>query len=274
MGEPASGPGVNREFVHLALQVLPPPHPHHHPHPVFARRSLPLVLVLLHVPLPSACLPPVPRRGSSLQSNSQHQWTLFYVCTSQCALDQAPVDQAGRPHPRAWEFSPELRTYWFSEDAAVGAAEYRACGALLGHSILSETLLAPVFPHPVHALLLRALGSPNTPAWSIADMAKVSPSMALGLEELVEYPGDDVADMYPLDWPRGAELATLDKHGRPAYVQGYVEWYFTERFERQAKGFCEGFVAVVGRSRAGPPPLVHACVLRAACCAARARPTR
>ena len=54
------------------------------------------------------------------------------------------------------------------------------------------------------------------------------------LEQLCEYTGDDVADMFPLDWPREHELAELPPEGRAEYVQGYVRFYFEERFAAQA----------------------------------------
>jgi hypothetical protein len=166
----------------------------------------------------------------------------FVSLAMQCALDQSAA--GGAP---LWEYSPELRTYWFGESAE--PAGMRACGALLGHAVLTETLLAPIFPEAVYALLLRGMGSVNVRPWTLADLAKVSPSMASGLEELVEYAGPDVADVYPLDWPRTAELAELEPDGRAEYVQGYVDWYFTKRFAAQAFALCEGFMAVVGGSR-------------------------
>ena len=80
-------------------------------------------------------------------------------------------------------------------------------------------------------------------------MAKVSPSMASGLEELIEYDKPDVAEVYTLNWPRAEELPGLPREGRQCYVEGFVEWYFEERFHRQWGPFCEGFGAVVGHSR-------------------------
>lgn len=151
-----------------------------------------------------------------------------------------------------WDYSTELRTFWFGEptgDRDAPAPAYRACGALLGHAILYAGLLPPVFPSVLYNLLLRALGSPLARPWTLLDLARVSPHMASGLESLLEYDGDDASDVFPLDWPRAPELATLPPSGRAGYVQGYVEWYFDERFGPQARPFCEGFAAVVGHSR-------------------------
>ena len=163
----------------------------------------------------------------------------------QCALEQEVEEGA----VRCWDYSSELRTYWFSDSAAAPAAAYRACGALLGHAILMDTLLQPVFPSAIYALLLRSMDSPNVREWTLSDLANVSPSMASGLEELIEYTGPDVADTYPLDWPREAELADLPQEGRAAYVRAYVHWYFSERYAAKAAALAEGFSAVVGRSR-------------------------
>jgi len=153
-----------------------------------------------------------------------------------------------------WEYTPELRTYWFAEpeDLEGAASGYRACGAVLGHAILQDCFLTPAFPKAVYTLLLRNLGEASNSQlrpWTGQDLARVSPSIASGLEALVEYDKDDLCEMFPLDWPRAGELEGLNKDGRVAYVQAYIEWYFTHRFSAQIKPFTEGFSAVVGHSK-------------------------
>jgi len=149
-----------------------------------------------------------------------------------------------------WEYSEDLRTYWFAEPYSEGAeVQYRACGVLMGQAILTDTFIAPVFPEAIYTLLLQALDSPHAPPWSLRQLATVSPHMASGLEKLCEYEGEDVADVFPLEWPREAELAGLAQDARPAYVNAYVHWFFTERYAPQARPFCQGFQAVVGHSR-------------------------
>ena len=155
------------------------------------------------------------------------------------------------PAAPLWECAAESRAHWFGGAAAgpEAAAAFRACGAVLGHAILMDVFLPPAFPLQVYALLLRDLGSPCVGPWTLNDMAMLDPQMASGLEHLIEYEGPDVADVFPLDWPRAHELAELAPAARGDYVQRYVEWYFDERFAAQARPFCEGFRAVVGHSR-------------------------
>ena len=117
----------------------------------------------------------------------------FLPLALQCALSE----------PTLWEYNGEQRTYWFAEGGGKESAPaFRACGALLGHALLTGNPVPRVFPGCVYAILLHDLESPHAGAWGLIDLSKVSPSMAAGLEQLCEYTGDDVADMFPLDWPQ------------------------------------------------------------------------
>ena len=184
-GEPASGPGVNREFLEVGLQ--------------------------------------------SALADDSNSGKLF-------------------------DYSAELRSYWFSETTvtdtdALRPAAFRACGALMGHAILLETFLPPVFPQAMFMLVLKDLGSSHARRWTLNDLACVSPSFASSLESLVEYSGDDVAETFELDWPRATELSKITPEERGGYVSDYVNWYFDERFAAQAQPFCEGFRSVVCHSK-------------------------
>jgi len=165
----------------------------------------------------------------------------FVQLAMQAFLDQ----EMSKPF---WEYRPEQRTYWFSEGDELNPAAFRACGTLLGHAIVSDIFIAVAFPEAVYNLLLHGIGSPHAKPWTLVALAKVSPAMASGLEKLIEYDGDNVADVFPLDWPRSDELEQLATGQRAEYVQSYVEWFFKERYAVQSRSFCEGFKAVVGHS--------------------------
>merc|ERR1712110_1343431 len=94
-------------------------------------------------------------------------------------------------------------------------------------------------------LLLRAIGSTRVAAPTLADLASVQPEIARGLTELLHYEGADVADVFPLNWPRSAELNT---ENRRQHVEAYVQWFFEERYAAQLGPFYEGFRAVLGGS--------------------------
>jgi len=61
----------------------------------------------------------------------------------------------------------------------------------------------------------------------------------------LDYEGKDIAEVFPLSWPRGEELSSANRH---AHVEAYVTWFFAERFAPQLRPLCAGFRAVLGRS--------------------------
>jgi len=146
-----------------------------------------------------------------------------------------------------WQYDEQLRTYWFSDPLVDRPRAYRACGVLLGYAVLMENMLPAAFPVVLYSILLRNLGSTCVAsAPTLADVALVRPSLAQGLKELIDYKGDDIADVFPLDWPRGHELS--GNTDRDQYVYDYIQWYFSEHLSQQLMPLCEGFRAVVGKS--------------------------
>lgn len=66
--------------------------------------------------------------------------------------------------------------------------------------------------------------------------------MARSLEKLIEYEGEDLADVFQLDWPRGSELNRQNRH---EHVEAYVRWFFNERCGPHMSLICQGFASVV-----------------------------
>jgi hypothetical protein len=156
------------------------------------------------------------------------------------------ASSAAEGHSCPWEYDPQLRTHWLSDATTCARPEvYRACGALLGHAILTETFLPAAFPAVLYGLLLRAIGSTRVAAPTLADLASAQPDLARGLTELIHYEGADVAEVFPLSWPRSAELNT---ENRKQYAEAYVKWFFEERYAAQLGPLYEGFRAVLGGS--------------------------
>lgn len=147
-----------------------------------------------------------------------------------------------------WQYEPALRTYWFAEPPVQAPEAYRAFGVLLGQAVLTVTRLQVAFPRVLYALVLRSLGSWHTPEPGLAELAAVRPELAKGLQEMLGYEGADVADVYPLEWPRAEELSAGTGDKRREYVAAYVSWFFGERLAAQLGPLCEGFKAVLGRS--------------------------
>jgi len=148
-----------------------------------------------------------------------------------------------------WEYDDQLRTYWFSSQAPQWPEAFRACGVLLGHAVLTDSRLPAAFPRALYNQLLLAVGSAKASPPSLSDLASVHPHMAHGLQQLLDYKGDDVAEVFTLDWPRASELLNVS---REQYVNSFIKWFFEEKFAAQLGPLTEGFRAVLGRSKLLP----------------------
>ena len=154
------------------------------------------------------------------------------------AMDSFMEARAGRhleEGPRLFDYDVDSRTFWFG--AAAVPELSRALGALLAQALLSGTRLQISFPPLLYGLLLRELGA-DVPAPGLADLALLRPGLAKGLQELMAYEKEDVAEVFPLDWPRQAELTSLN---REAYVAAYVQWFLREKFAAQLNPLLDGF---------------------------------
>jgi hypothetical protein len=169
----------------------------------------------------------------------------FLILAFQSMLQRGQGDSGGAA--ALWMYDEQLRTYWFANSSADAHRPYRACGVLLGYAVFLETRLPAAFPSVLYSILLRNLGPNSSRATpTLADLASVRPSLAQGLQDLIAYEGADIADVFPLDWPRAGELSPTTQ--RTTYVQEYVEWYFMETMSRQIMPLCDGFRAVLGSS--------------------------
>jgi len=145
-----------------------------------------------------------------------------------------------------WCCDPELRTYWFSAPGDPNTPEaFRALGALLGHALLNRSLLPAAFPSVFYELLLDGLNSPRARQPTLSDLAGVFPACARSLERLIEYEGEDVTELFTLDWPRGGELTS---ENRAEHVSAFVQWFFSGRYAAQLESLQGGFRSVVGGS--------------------------
>lgn len=210
-GEDGSGPGVTREFLIKALQA--------------------------------SLLFQGPRSDQKVQGG-----VLSVEAKDEAASVSADaVDEVANMRPKIWEYNEDSRTYWFS-DTAEWPEAYYACGVILGQAILFDVLLPAVFPEALYAVLLHDVDSHQIQSFGPSDLATISHSTARGLEQLLSYDGDDVADVFSLDWPRAHECEKLAKEERASYVQAYIDWYFNEKFKKQREQFSLGFQEVLGNS--------------------------
>lgn len=153
-----------------------------------------------------------------------------------------------------WTYSNETRTHWFNPAAPPESErEYLLIGVLLGLAIYNGILLDVHFPQ---ALYKKLLGMQV----GLHDLRTVNPSLASGLQKLVEYRGADVEDVFCLDW-----TATYEAFGEPVqadlvdkgadtpvtsdnkldYVKAYCDWALTKSCEVAFAEFRRGFGMVM-----------------------------
>jgi len=143
-----------------------------------------------------------------------------------------------------WDYDADSRTFWFSEMKVNSQCcqLYRACGILLAQALLTGTRLQVSFPTLLYSLLLRHLGAVGVATPGLADLAVLRPCLAKGLQALIDYEKDDIAEVFPLDWPRGDELCSKN---RVQHVEAYVQWFLTEKFQTQLEPLLDGFKQVL-----------------------------
>eukprot|EP00439_Symbiodinium_sp_Y106_P079718 s86_g18.t1 len=140
------------------------------------------------------------------------------------------------------------KTYWFSETASPVPELFHTVGVLLAQALLIGTQLQVNLPPLFYSLLLRELGA-SAPELGLADLAALKTpgcyDTSLRFRELIDYEGLDVAEVFPLEWPRSHEL---NPENRAEYVKDYVQWFMQERFQAQMLPVAKAFCGILGRS--------------------------
>ncbi|CAE7268456.1 Kidins220, partial [Symbiodinium sp. CCMP2456] len=104
-------------------------------------------------------------------------------------------------------YDADSRTYWFSETAAPVPELFHTVGVLLAQALLIGTQLQVNLPPLFYSASVGELG--------LADLAALkNPGLLCegtyindgDYNELIDYEGLDVAEVFPLDWPRSHEL--------------------------------------------------------------------
>ncbi|KAJ3119928.1 putative E3 ubiquitin-protein ligase [Nowakowskiella sp. JEL0407] len=152
-------------------------------------------------------------------------------------------------------FDEESHYCWFNHISFENHDEYRLVGIIIGLAIYNSMILDVHFPLAVYKKLLRH------PANSLEDLRILKPSLANGLQKLLEYENDDVEGVFGLDFVAEYEAygsimqAPLVDNGesipvtslnKKSYVDAYVNWVLNESVKKQFDAFSEGFNHVCG----------------------------
>ena len=143
---------------------------------------------------------------------------------------------------------------WFNSVCTWNDDSYYLVGALCGLALYNNTILDVHFSHTVYRKLL---GLPL----GLEDM--VDAEIRNGLQQLLDYEGDDVEDIfcltYELTWmefgmtrrhelkPGGADIPVTNDN-KEDYVLRYVQWLLVDSIATQYDCFERGFYQVMGTS--------------------------
>ncbi|KAL1117573.1 hypothetical protein AAG570_003888 [Ranatra chinensis] len=154
---------------------------------------------------------------------------------------------------------PETNAIWFSEDSFEDEIMYYLVGLLCGLAIYNFIIINLPFPL---ALYKKLLGKPV----GLDDLKDLTPSLAKGLNDLLEYDQPDVEDVFCLKFELSREVygevrtCPLKSNGseipvtrfyvtfffRKEYVDLYVDYILNKGVERHFTAFRNAFLKVCG----------------------------
>jgi len=145
-------------------------------------------------------------------------------------------------------------TTWFNSDCSWNDEGFFLCGVLVGLAVYNGVLLDVHFPQAVYRKLL---GLPL----GLEDM--VDEEVKSGLQQLLDYEGDDVEDIFCLafdvNWmdlgrekrrelKLGGSDIEVTSDNKEEYVVLYVQWLLETSIYPQYEAFERGFLRVMGNS--------------------------
>ncbi|KAG8311112.1 putative E3 ubiquitin-protein ligase herc4 [Homalodisca vitripennis] len=148
----------------------------------------------------------------------------------------------------------ETNAIWFSETSFEDEIMYYLIGLLCGLAIYNFTIIALPFPLALYKKLLGEL-------LVLQDLQGLSPAMARGLQELLDYPDDDLEDVFCLTFEvirevfgetkhyplkPGGENVPVTQENKKEYVDLYVDFVLNASVERHFRAFRDAFHKVCG----------------------------
>ncbi|KKA27674.1 hypothetical protein TD95_002769 [Thielaviopsis punctulata] len=184
------------------------------------------------------------------------------------------VREVFNPDHGMFVYDDDSHYCYFNPFSLENPEQYYLVGVVLGLAIYNSTILDVAFPPfafrkllaPTLADTVPRLGHSRPPmTYTLADLAEYRPQLAAGLQALLDYEGDDVEDVFCLNF-----VISLDRYGTPIlvplcpggadtpvtaanrheYVDLYVRYMLDACVARQFEPFRRGFWTVCGRSSA------------------------
>ncbi|XP_073943044.1 HECT and RLD domain containing E3 ubiquitin ligase 4 isoform X2 [Choristoneura fumiferana] len=150
--------------------------------------------------------------------------------------------------------SEETNMIWFSNNPFEDDVMYYLIGAIYGLAIYNSIIIYVPFPL---ALYKKVLGE----SIMLDDISDLYPTLANSLKSLLEYPDDDVEDVYSLCFAvntvvfdqiqvhplkENGENLPVTSDNKEEYVELYVDFLLNKSVENQFKAFNQGFQKVCG----------------------------
>ncbi|KAM8940138.1 putative E3 ubiquitin-protein ligase HERC3 [Pelodytes ibericus] len=148
----------------------------------------------------------------------------------------------------------ESNLLWFSDICFVEHNWFHLIGVMCGLAIYNFTVVDLHFPLVLYKKLL------NVPA-TLEDLKELSPTEGRSLQQLLDYPGEDVEDTFCLNFTicresyglsemrslvPGGDQQTVTKDNREEFVNAYVNYVFNTSVQEWYEAFSTGFLKVCG----------------------------
>jgi len=164
------------------------------------------------------------------------------------------VEEIFDPKYGMFSYDEETRQVWFNPFSLENENQYQLVGMILGLAIYNGVILDLHLPLVVYKKLL---GQKPT----FEDLKGLRPTMARGLQQLLDYNGDDVEDTFCLtfqtdhemfgervvyDLKPGGESIPVTNANRKEYVDLYIKYLLDDSIAFQFNAFALGFHTVCG----------------------------
>ncbi|CAJ1052444.1 probable E3 ubiquitin-protein ligase HERC3 [Xyrichtys novacula] len=148
----------------------------------------------------------------------------------------------------------ESNLLWFSDKCFVEQNWFHLIGIICGLAIYNSTVVDLHFPLALYKKLLNV-------STTLEDLMELSPTEARSLQQLLDYEGSDVEEMFLLNFAitrenygmtevkeliPGGESISVDKNNRKEFVEAYLRYVFTDSVSEQYSAFSAGFLKVCG----------------------------
>ncbi|XP_066286892.1 probable E3 ubiquitin-protein ligase HECTD2 [Branchiostoma lanceolatum] len=157
------------------------------------------------------------------------------------------------PNYGMFVYLEESRSLWINGESPESDGEFELVGIILGLAIYNGVILDVHFPMTVYKKL-------QGETLELADLQDIQPTLASGLQELLNYEGDvemDLCYTFQVSYESFGHVKTVDliengsevpvnNKNRGEFVRRYVNFLLVDSVERQFEAFSRGFHLVCG----------------------------